>query len=391
MMKNLIRVFLGCLIGISFSAVVPAQQEGWMGDVRDRYVISAKAGGVNFVEGTVTVVANDGSRGRLTKGDHLEPADRITTGSNGKAEILLNPGSYARLGTNSTFEFNTTSLDDLQLKLSGGSAIFEVFASKDFKVTINTPKAKMFLIQSGIYRVDVLEDGGARISVTKGRAQVGDNGPTAQKGDNGPLLVKSRGQATISGSTLQLGKFDSDNKDALDVWSKGRAKDLALFSRKVDEARMRNSLLSSFGAGRWNMFNSFGLWAYNPLWGSYSFLPFGYGWNSPYGYGFGPCIYTYNLPPVVYIPPHSGPQITPIGQNPRGSGSGGGPLETAPPFMQIQSDPKSGGSITNGGGRSIMDTRTDVNPSAPVFSPAPSSVPIFAPSTTRTDSKPKNN
>jgi hypothetical protein len=387
MMKRFIYVFLGSLIGILFVAAVQAQ-DGWMGDVRDKYLISAKAGGVNFVEGTVTVVANDGSSGRLTKGDQLEVADRVTTGANGKAEILLNPGSYARLGVNSSFEFATTSLDDLELKLGSGSAIFEVFASKDFKVTINTPKARMFLIQSGVYRVDVLPDGVGRISVIKGRAQLDDNALT---------IVKGGGQATLSGRAAQLAKFDSDNADQLDAWSKARAKELARISRRVETASMRSSLLNSFSANRWNMFGSFGLWAFDPFWGSYSFLPFGYGWNSPYGYGFGPCIYNYNLPPVVYMPPvynpgtggGAGTQNTPV-QNPRGAGVPKPPLSIAPPFAVIQSDPKSGGSIT-GGGRTITDTRTDVNTGAPVFSPASVPAPVFAPPTTRSESKPKGN
>jgi hypothetical protein len=41
----------------------------------------------------------------------------------------LNPGSYIRLAENSSFEFLTTSLDDLQLKLSDGSAMLEVMQS----------------------------------------------------------------------------------------------------------------------------------------------------------------------------------------------------------------------------------------------------------------------
>jgi hypothetical protein len=385
------RVFFGLLSLVLLSVAGFAQdnQGSWMGDISDKYVISAKAGGVNFVEGKVTVVANDGTGGRLMKGDRLEARDIVTTGADGKAEILLNPGSYARLGVNTKFEFVTTSLDELELNVSSGSAVFEVFASKDFKVTINTPKAKMFLIQSGIYRVDVLGDGSGKVSVTKGRAQLDDSTAT---------VIKSGNQATLNGHASQVAKFDSDNKDELETWSKARAKQLAEISRRVETASMRNSLLNSFGARRWNMFGSFGLWTYDPFWGSYAFLPFGYGWNSPYGYGFGPCIYTYHLPPVVYIPPVHNPgngnngntgQNTPLGNNPRGGIRP--PLSGAPPFVRIQADPKSGGSITNGGGvRAITDTRTDINTSSPVYSPAP--MPVFVPSTTRGEStKPKGN
>ena len=398
MIKSLTRVFLAILTGVLFSAAVPAQ-DSWMGDVRDQYVISAKAGVVNFVEGTVTVAGIDGTSRHLLKRDQLEAGERVTTGSDGKAEILLNPGSYARLGSGSSFEFKTTSLDDLEINLGSGSAIFEVFASKDFKVTINAPKAKMFLIQSGIYRVDVLPDGGGRISVTKGRAQLDDAARA---------IVKSGGQATLNDRVSQLAKFDSDDKDQLDTWSKARARELARISRRVDEARMRNSLLNSFRLGRWDMFSSFGLWAYDASYGSYSFMPFGWGWNSPYGYGFGPCIYTYNLPPKVYWPPPYVPgngngsgsgsgshTNTPIANNPREAGGIRPPLSVLPPFAQIQSDPKSGGSITNGG-RPIIDTpyrdiNTGNNGGQTYSPPPPPSPAVFIPSPSRSDTKPKDN
>ncbi|MFN3330812.1 MAG: FecR domain-containing protein, partial [Pyrinomonadaceae bacterium] len=103
------------------------------------YKVSAEAGPVNYVEGEVTLVNELGVR-NLTKGDRVSIEDKVRTGANGKVEILLNPGSYVRLAGNSEFEFLDTSLDNLQLRLNKGTAIFEVFATKDFKVTVLTPK-----------------------------------------------------------------------------------------------------------------------------------------------------------------------------------------------------------------------------------------------------------
>lgn len=391
MTKKFIGVLAAGLMGILFAVAVPAQDDRMMSAAGDRYVISAKAGGVNFVEGNVTFVRKNGKSGYLLKGDELDIGDKVTTGADGRAELLLNPGSYVRLGGNTTFEFTTTSLDDLRLKLGGGSAIFEVFASEEFKVMVDTPKAKLFLVQSGIYRVDVLSDGGGRLTVNKGRAQTGDIDAT---------VVKSGRQATVRGNQSDIAKFDSDNKDALDAWSKERAKELSRISKAVQTAGMRNSLMRSFLGRGWNMYSSFGLWAYDPFYRMFCFLPFGHGWNSPYGYGFGPNIYWYNLPPVVYTPPATLPttsQNTPLAHTPRNQdGTIRPPLFTPPPFAQIQNDSSSGSSIYNGGGRGrgINDTQNDVVPSsAPVYSPpssAPSSPPPMAPST-RTDTKGKDN
>jgi hypothetical protein len=388
MTKKFLGVLAASLIGILFSTAVPAQDNRVLSAAGDKYVISAKAGGVNFVEGSVTVVRKNGKSGYLLKGDELDIGDKVSTGADGKVELLLNPGSYARLGGKSTFEFATTSLDDLHLKLNSGSAIFEVFASEEFKVTVNTPKSKMLLIQSGIYRVDVLNDGVGRIVVSKGRAQLADIDAT---------IIKSGRQATLRGNQSDIAKFDSDNKDALDTWSKARAKELSRISKQVQTAGMRNSLMRSFLGRGWNMYSSFGLWAYDPFFRSYCFLPFGH-WNSPYGYGFGPNIYWYNLPPVVYTPPANNPttgQNTPIAQTPRNPGGIRPPLYTPPPFAQMQNDPSSGSGVYNGGGRGrgITYTGSDVTTSAPVYSPPSGSSAPSAPMppSTRSDTKGKDN
>lgn len=371
MKKILFRGFVGSLIGVVFSAIVFAQDSRVMSAAGDRYVISAKAGGVNLVEGEATVIRKAGRSGYLLKGDQLEIGDKVTTGANGKAEVLLNPGSFIRLGSNSAFEFTTTSLDDLKLKLNKGNAIFEVFADEEFRVSVNTPKAKIFLIESGIYRVDVLNDGSGRISVTRGRAQVGDIDST---------VVKKGRQATVSGNQADMAKFDSDIKDEFDLWSKERAKELARISTQVRRHSMRNALISSFyGNGStfgWNMYNSFGLWAYDPFWRSFCFLPFGYGWNSPYGYGFGPNLYWYNLPPIVYMPVYGN----------GGNGGNGGGIQTSttrdpngrrPPFdtptrapyTKIQDEVG-----TTRRGREIRDN-SSFDASTPSYSPPTASAP----------------
>src|SRR5262245_58277222 len=81
-----------------------------------KYLISAKAGGVNEIVGDVTV-ERAGRVGRLFKGDEVQVGERVITGTDGKAEILMNPGSYIRLGANSSFEFVSTDLDDVRIKV----------------------------------------------------------------------------------------------------------------------------------------------------------------------------------------------------------------------------------------------------------------------------------
>ncbi|MEP6705710.1 MAG: FecR domain-containing protein, partial [Acidobacteriota bacterium] len=328
-MKN--QLFRNVLLPLALtltSLVVSAQNDTLSAAAGDRYLISAKAGGVNFVEGPVTVVRKGGTRRNLVKGDGLEIGDRVSTAANGKAEILLNPGSYLRLGGNSTFEFKTTSLDDLRLDLESGSAILEVFAAREFKVSVRTPKIKYVFLETGVYRIDVPTANEARLEVWRGFAVVGASEVPVKSGK----IASTTGRANVS-----VAKFDRDEKDSLDVWSKARSKELSKLSARLRRDDLRTELMRTFLGRRWNMFNSFGLWVFDPVFSAYCFLPFGYGWNSPYGFGYGHNIGWYNMPPVVYIPPASG-----------GSGSGGGsnlppltPIATAadrspvPPFIRM--------------------------------------------------------
>lgn len=307
----------------------------------DKWVITAEAGGVNYVEGYVSVLRPNGKSGRLLKGDTVGVGERVSTDATGRVEILLNPGSYVRVAGDSEFEFKTTSLEDLELKLNRGSAIFEVFATNDFRVSVQSPKGDAKLIESGVYRVDVLADGTTRLEVWKGKAEVGDN---VVKG--GRASVSAGGDATVA-------KFDREEKDAFELWSRSRAKELAKANGDLKDRDMRAALMRSYLGGGWNTYNSFGLWVYNPRIGRYCFLPFGWGWYSPYGYGFGTDIWRYRLPHVVFMPPR--PQVgtprPPVAGNPGGDGDvgrgrvpgsrpspnlDGAPTSRRPPFAAVQ-------------------------------------------------------
>lgn len=325
MKKNLLSIFsVGLIIALFATFSFGQEDRRTINAASSLYVISAEAGGVNYTEGKVAVARKVGRSGYLLKGDELETGDKVSTGTDGRAEILLNPGSFLRLGENSNFEFLTTSLENLQLKLTSGSAIFEVITDEEFTVAVNTPKATFYLVKSGVYRVDVLADGTGKLEVWKGEAQIADSNATK---------VKSGRQAIVNGSQTTVVKFDRGDKDALETWSKTRAKELAKINSKLensraDRTRLRNSLVNSYYNNGWNLYgSSYGVWVYNSFYGTYCFLPFGYGWSSPYGFSYPFDIWRYNLPPAVYNPPHQ-PQQSPNNQpttpnNPQGVSPGG--------------------------------------------------------------------
>ncbi len=338
MKKNLFRIFSVSLITVLFTTLALAQENRQtVSEAARLYVVSAKAGGVNYVEGKVAVVRKAGKSGYLLKGDTLEIGDKVSTGTDGKAEILLNPGSFVRLAENSDFEFSTTSLEDLQLKLARGSAMFEVITDNDFTFAVNTPKAKFYIVQTGVYRVDVGNGGADKIEVWKGKAQVGGAANAAE--------VKSGRQATADGIQVAVTKFDRDEKDALELFSKSRAKELSKANARLQNSAVRTSLMNSFYRTRWSLYDSYGLWVYSPFAGSYCFLPFGYGWSSPYGYYYPRDIWHYNLPPVIYNPPTPQTPLPTIAsgstrsdkiRNQSANRESDQPIRAVPPFQKVQ-------------------------------------------------------
>jgi hypothetical protein len=310
------RIALSLLVGISFFSLGIAQDSDSVAAAAGSlYVVSAKAGGVNLVQGDATIVRDDGTSGPLLAGDRVKVGDIVSTGNNGRAEILMNPGSFVRLNNNSKFAFISTAIENLKVDVIKGNAIFEVFASKDFRVSVVAKDARFYLIKSGVYRVDSISGQPARLEVWKGRAQVADMNATTVK----------KGRAAVGATSgISISKFRKD-KDDFEVWSKARAKMIAKSNSNLASRSLNRNILNGYRSNRWNCYDSVGLWVFNRRIRSYSFLPFGYGWRSPYGFGLGSyneiCLYPdfYRMRPR-YIPGGGG----------GGTGGTGGTTATVP-------------------------------------------------------------
>ena len=100
-------------VGLSVLAAVSAQDVRLAAAAGDKYVISAKAGGINTVVGSVMVTRADQAPQLLTDRDDLVAGDKVSTGQTSQVEVLLNPGSYLRLAPNSEFVMVDNSLNNL--------------------------------------------------------------------------------------------------------------------------------------------------------------------------------------------------------------------------------------------------------------------------------------
>lgn len=304
---------------------------------REKFGISAKAGGVNAVSGSVMVTRAGQAAQLLTDQDDLVAGDVVSTGQTSQVEVLLNPGSYLRLAPNSEFVMVDTSLDNLLLKLVKGSAIIEASGGdySDVWINVQADRENLIIVRGGIYRFNV-QGNSTELLVRKGRVIPGS------------LLkevIKGGSKVTYAGGAPVKAKLDKKDQDEFDFWSKKRAETLAQANRKLS-GRTLNGYISSMTFFDWSRAgSSYGFWTYSAFSRCYTFMPFRYGFSSPYGH------YYDNY---FYYPLYrgNGNNGTVVGNSssggsnglPGGSGSSGG---------------SSGGGSGNSGGS------TSVGPSAP--------------------------
>lgn len=235
-------------------------------DEQSKYVISAKAGIVSTTEGEVfvqhltpfTVDAPE----PLFSDDQLRMSDKVRTGANGRAEILLNPGCYLRLAENTEIIYLFDGFTRNKIKLLRGSAIIEATVI-DGLIFVETPKTKFDIVWNGLYRFNVDADGKSEVAVRKGRVMVGDT------------EIKEGKRAVAEGKTAMVASFNKKETDLFDQWSKRRAETLIAANKQLSKSGgLMSSLRSSFLSNAW---------IFDPFFGSYTFLPYTSGHSSPYG------------------------------------------------------------------------------------------------------------
>src|SRR6185369_6131275 len=141
--------FILCCASVSF-----AQNRN-----REKFVISAKAGGINAITGQASVHGRgDSDWQQLMITDDLDSGDHVRTAFDGRVEILLNPGSYLRVGGNSEVELSDNTLANLELRLLRGTAIVEATGADGLELNINisTPHTKLSIVRQGLYRLNVV-------------------------------------------------------------------------------------------------------------------------------------------------------------------------------------------------------------------------------------------
>ncbi len=256
------------------------------------YTISAKPGVVNYIEGNAFVNGRQIETQNL-KTTFLSANDTISTDI-GKAEVLLSPGVFLRVGENSQVRMVSPSLTDTQIELKAGQAMVEADdILKDNRVTVIDAGNTVTVERSGLYKFSAGD--APKVAVLEGKLDV-------YTGDRKTEVGK--GHEFLLGQTHKTEKFDAKKEDDLYAWSNVRSQYNAASSYQA--AKDVNA--SSYG-GVWGDFGFGGFanpgWMWNSGFNSWAWLPGGGAYYSPFGYGFyGPGMVGYA--PVIYAPLYGG-------------------------------------------------------------------------------------
>jgi len=240
----------------------------------------AVPGTVNYVEGSASIegrMLNQRSVGSA----QLQPGQVLGT-ANGKAELLLTPGVFLRVGENSAVRMVSPDLLNTQIEVVRGRAdieVDEIHPRNNIEVT--EAGANTRLLKNGFYAFDADKH---TVRVFKGEAEIVETGDVQKQ-----LKLKGDHQVGLAGNEeVKSVSFNRDQaEDSLYSWSSLRSQYLA-------EANINlASQYAGYGGLAPGWYWDAGFWGYTWLPGDgLLWSPFGWGFYSPrYIYYGGPIFY----------------------------------------------------------------------------------------------------
>jgi hypothetical protein len=197
------RAYIFATLAALVAGALPAQS-----------VISTHSGLIHYFEGTVylgdqALESHPGRFPTVPAGGELRTAE-------GRAEVLLTPGVFLRLGERTSIRLVANDLADTQVELEAGSVVVEADEPNlNTAVTLIYKEWRVHFPGKGSYRMD---SDPPRLSVRQGKAEV-FSAASAQ-----PVNVDQGMSMPFAG--VLVPEASSAPKDALSDWSTGRSQSI---------------------------------------------------------------------------------------------------------------------------------------------------------------------
>ena len=237
-------------------------------------------GTLNYLEGSVSLNGQPLTSESIGKAKIGE--NQALSVAQGKAEILLTPGVFFRLGDNSSVRMLSPNLTDTRVALLNGEATVEVTELfKENHLQVGVAGTMTALLKTGLYEFNADHP---QLAVYDGEASV-------LTGDR-RVKVKKGHEAQLTGA-VQVAKFDrKTDQDQLYAWSNLRA--------EYDAQASAESAQAVYGG--WGPYWGGPGWYWNPYWDMYGFLPGDGILYSPFGWPFFSPGFAYYAPMYFHHP-----------------------------------------------------------------------------------------
>lgn len=272
--------FLGLILSGFFFAllslvfIAPAQ-------ARDSALDRAVPGSLNYVEGQVSIGSQAVDSSAIGTAQ-VQTGQSLTTRA-GKAEILLTPGVFLRVGDNSSVKMLATSLTNTEVALDRGHAMIEVaeiHPENDIRVVADGETTQ--LLKTGLYDFDMDQQ---QLRVFDGKAQV-------LEPERSVSLKGGREITLISGQQTKPEKFDKKYYADEDLYRWSSLRSAYVAEANVDAA----GLYMVNGWGPWGPGWWGAGWYWDPWFDGFTFIPGDGIFYSPFGWGFYSPWWVYDAP-----------------------------------------------------------------------------------------------
>jgi hypothetical protein len=240
----------------------------------------AVPGALNYVEGQVALEGQ--TLDSKSVGSAELQAGRVLTTETGKAEFLLTPGVFVRLGDNTSVKMISPGLTTTEIALIQGEAMVEVdqiYPQNDIRIEQKGGTTQ--LLKVGLYDFDASRN---FVRVFDGKAQVTTN--------DRRVTVKGGHEVALNtdNSEFKSHKFDKKDYATTDLyrWSSLRSNYLA--EANVDAAR--TYIVDGWYGPGWIGAG----WYWDPWFSAYTFVPGGGIFYNPFGWGFYSPLSVYRSP-----------------------------------------------------------------------------------------------
>src|ERR1700690_2979968 len=181
-MKNRFALIIGILVlgasamaGAQVSEYVPGLEQGpAQPQGQGQAEPSSSVARISLTHGYVSTQRGDsGDWATAALNQPMVSSDKISTGTNSRAEVQLDSANILRLGDSTLASIAGLSRAQIQVQLERGLIDYSVFKGTEAQVEIDTANAAVRPAQNdGIYRVEITGEGGTLVIVRKGSDEI---------------------------------------------------------------------------------------------------------------------------------------------------------------------------------------------------------------------------